>query len=139
MDKELVKNYTLSAGNPFLWSYDGNEIFVLKEDKNGTEYTFTFNNDEIDGLMEYINKRERVPLGNSVSKVIDGTEKDGIGTYIYSNIAKNTSIVQTASQLVSILYNTNVLYYNNQKKSMEFWINNRNWKEQLLKYMKIYI
>ena len=62
--------------------------------------------------------------------------KDGIGSYIYNNIEENTSLVQTASQLVSILYNADVLYYNNKKKGMEFWINNPNWKDQILKYIK---
>lgn len=136
MSDTLIENYTLSKGNVFLWTYDGKEIFILKEDKNKMEHTFTFSNYEIDGLIEYIKGKSRVPLGNSVSGVSDGTEKDGIGTYIYNNIDKNTSLVQTASQLVSILYNTDVLYYNNKKKGMEFWINKSNWKEQLLKTIR---
>lgn len=75
-----------------------------------------------------------MPLANSVSKVKDGIEKDGIGTYIYNNIKQDPSLVQTSSQLVAILYNANVLYYNDKKNGMEFWINKIDWKENLLAF-----
>lgn len=136
MSDTLMKGYTLSRGNPFLWTYDGNEIRIVKEDKNGIKYLFTFSIKEIDGLMKYIKGKGKVYLANSVSKVKDGSEKEGIGNYIYKNIEENPSLVQTASQLVSILHNANILYYNGKKKGMEFWINEPDWKNQLLKHIE---
>lgn len=137
MNGKLLKGYTLSKMNPFLWSYNGKEIFIGKEDKNNNKHTFIFSNEEVDGLIEFIQEKGKVSLDNSISIGKEGSKKNGIGSYIYNNIDKNTSLVQTASQLVSILYNANVLHYNNKKKGMEFWINNPNWKYQLLEHIKI--
>ncbi|WP_343766563.1 hypothetical protein [Clostridium malenominatum] len=119
----------------FLWSYDGQKIVVLKEFKSGKEYKYVFSNSEINKILSYIEKSGKVSLANSVSKLQDGTEKEGIGKYIYDNINKDSGVAQTASQLVAIFYNANVLYYNNKKKGMEFWINNINWQERILNFM----
>lgn len=134
MEDKLLKGYTLSEEKPFLWDYDGEKIFISKKDKNQNEYTFNFTNIQIDGLLLYIKNKGRVPLANSVSKIKDGTEKDGIGTYLYNNIRQDTTFQQTSSQLVSILCNVNVLHYNNKKKGMVFWINDMNWRERLLDF-----
>ncbi|MDU5081216.1 hypothetical protein [uncultured Tissierella sp.] len=140
MEDKLLKGYTLSEEKPFLWDYDGekifiSKIFISKNDKNGKEHTFDFTNAQIDGLLLYIKKKGRVPLGNSVSKVKDGTEKDGIGSYLYNNIKQDTTFQQTSSQLVSIWCDIGVLHYNNRKKGMEFWINDMNWREMLLDFI----
>lgn len=84
MTDKLMNGYTLARGKPFSWSYDGEEIFISKKDKNMVEHTFIFTNTEIDGLIAYIKEKDVVPLANSVSKVPDGTEKDGIGKYIFN-------------------------------------------------------
>lgn len=138
MGTNWIKNNTLSAEKPFLWFYDGERIIIKRKFKNNPEFINIFSNDEIEKLILYIKQNSRVALANSVTKVQDGTEKDGIGKFIYNNINKDSSKQQAASQLVTIFYNADILLYNNKKKNMEFWINNINWKERILSYIDQY-
>lgn len=132
-----MQNNTLGAKEkPFLWFYDGEKISVKRKIKNNIELKNDFFNNELDILMSYIKKNGRVSLANNVTKIQDGTEKDGIGNFIYTNISNNMSKAQAASQLVSIFYNTKVLCFNGRKTNMEFWIDNINWRERVLSYIK---
>jgi hypothetical protein len=139
VDKEWMKANTLSGEKPFHWSYDGENIVVRKNVRNNdvwNEMEICYTNSEIVMLISYIKQKRRVALANSVSKLQDGTEKEGIGNYIYNNIEKNISKAQSASQLVAILHDVNVLGFNGAKRNMEFWVNDIHWRERILGYMK---
>jgi hypothetical protein len=135
MYNNWIQNNTLGAKEKsFLWFYDGEKITIKRKIKNNIELINDFSNNEINILMSYIKQSGRVALANNVTKVQDGTEKDGIGKFIYTNINKDISAAQAASQLVSIFYNANVVCFNGRKRNMEFWIDNINWKERILNY-----
>lgn len=142
MCTKWMQNNTLGAKEKsFLWFYDGEKIIIKRKIKNNTELENYFFNNEIDLLMLYVKQNERVKLANNVTKIQEGTEKDGIGNFIYNNISKNISKAQAlskaqaASQLVSIFYNTKVLFFNQRKINMEFWIDNIDWRERILSYI----
>lgn len=136
MNNNWLQSNTLGRGKRFWWFYDGEKITIEKEIKNMPNWIINFTNDEIDMLIAYINQSGRVSLSNSMTKLEYGTEKDGIGKYIYNNIKKDKRVAQSASQLVSIFHNINVLHSNGKKNNMEFWINNMNWKELIMDKFK---
>lgn len=125
-----VVEYTLSKGNEFLWYYDGEKLTIERTFKNKEEKS-EFYNDEIDMIIQYIASNGQVDLSNSVSKVKDGTEKPGIGKFIYYNIREDTTFQQSSSQFVTIMFSIGVLHYNNKKRNMKFWIKDLNWKEKI--------
>ncbi len=61
-------------------------------------------------------------LANSVFILQEGTGKDGIRKFIYIYIKSNIALVQTASQLVSIFININILVHNVKRRNMEVWV-----------------
>ncbi len=135
MNIKKIVGYTLSKPNEFLWYYDGQKLTIERVFKNKEEIS-EFNNDEIDMIVQYIKNNGEVDLSNNVSKVKDGSEKPGIGKFIYENIRMDTTFQQSSSQLVSIMYDIGVLDYNNKKRNMKFWIKDSNWKEKINSFCK---
>ncbi|MBU3144608.1 hypothetical protein [Clostridium sp. CF012] len=137
MDNNWLQGNTLGGKEKyFWWLYDGEKITIKRKIKNNPDCITQLSNNQVDMLMLYIKQSGRTPLANSMTKIEDGTEKDGIGKYIYNDIIKDKRVAQSASQLVSIFHRINVLHYNGKKRNMEFWINNMNWKEIILSFMK---
>lgn len=135
MENNWLEGNTLGGKEKlFWWNYDGEKITIKKKKKDKSDCIIDFFNCEIDMLIEYIKQSERVPLANNIQKLQDGTEKDGIGKYIYNNIIKNNDKAQSASQFVSIFLQINILGYNGKKSNMEFWVINMDWKERILEF-----
>lgn len=117
----------------FKWRYSKSDgIVITRTFKSGTNKT-EFSNEDIDKIINFIKEKGIVPLANNVEKLANGTEKEGIGSFIYQNISSDMANAQAASQLVSILYNVGVLGYNGAARGMEFWALEENWKEKLTK------
>jgi hypothetical protein len=132
-DKQL--GITLGGkAKEFEWKYDGEKIIISREfGKLHNNIQTEFTNNEISLILSYIKYKGKAYLSNSVSKLQDGTEKDGIGKFIYENIKSDTTFAQTASQLVSIFVKANILEYNGKKRNMEFWLVDEEWEKALLK------
>lgn len=129
---EWKNGLTLSPkGKEFKWRYSKSDgLVITRTFKSGNNKT-EFSNEDIDKIINYIKEKGIVPLANNVEKLSNGTEKEGIGSFIYQNISSDTTNAQAASQLASILYNTGVLGYNGAARGMEFWILEENWKGKL--------
>ena len=137
MEDNWLQDHTLGGKEKsFWWLYDGEKIMIKREIKNSPAWITHFSNNQVDKLISYVKQRGRVPLANSMTKIEDGTEQDGIGNYIYNNIIEDKRVAQSASQLVSIFHRINVLHFNGKKRNMEFWINNMNWKESIVSFIK---
>lgn len=137
MNSKKIVGCTLGKGYEFLWYYDGEKLTIERDFDNKKEKEISqFYNDEIDMIVHYIKINREVGLSNSVSKVKDGSEKPGIGKFIYENIRRDTTFQQSSSQLVSIMYYIGVLDYNNKKRNMKFGIKDSNWKEKINSFCK---
>lgn len=85
---------------PFKWHINDEKI-TIQSDKMHHEYTHT----EILTALGWLQRRFKTspfPLGNSVSKVGNETEKDGLGKALYS-VKKDTTFAQRASYLGVVL------------------------------------
>ncbi len=60
------------------------------------------------------------------------TEIEGLGSFAYRNIDKNTTKAQAMSQFAAIMVHANIFDYNGAEKNMEFWIKNIDWQTQLI-------
>lgn len=131
---KCIKCTTLGAKNKeFEWTYSTSDgITIFRDFKNGSNKV-VFTNDDIEKMLKYIEFKKEVELANSVTKLLYGTEKDGIGKFIYENIDKNTTTAQAASQLVAIFYKAGILGYNQKPRGMKFWLECNEWEKQLLK------
>ena len=86
---------------PFRWQNIDEKIKIYWDSEQHHEYTHT----EILTALEWLQERFKTalfPLGNSVSKVGNETEKDGLGKALYS-VKKNTTFAQGASYLGVVL------------------------------------
>lgn len=139
IDDKLLGITLGGKAKEFEWNYDGEKIVIGRKFVNlNNNIQSEFTNNEVSLILSYIKNKGKVDLANSVSKLKDGTEKDGIGKFIYENIKSDTTLAQAASQLVSILINVNVLGYNEKKRNMEFWLIDDKWENALLKYLSCF-
>lgn len=73
--------------------------------------------------------REWKTLANNAAKLCMGTEKDGIGKFLYK-LRSEVSYAQLSSQLGAIFYQAGVWEWNEQKRGMKFLLLSENWQEK---------
>lgn len=109
------------------------EIIRKFNSGNGKITLETFTEKEIKNIQQFING-SKIPLANNVQKIKDGTEKEGLGKFLYENLNKNTTQAQLASHISTIFYNSGTWDYNGKKKDMLFWKKSEDWKNLLNSY-----
>jgi hypothetical protein len=115
----------------FEWEYIEHKGIVIKKKVSKKYIEIIFTDEDINKVLEFINNNGDVDLANSVTKMRDGTEKNGIGSFIYENLYRNETIAQASSQLVAILFKKGILGYNGKKRGMRFWLIDENWRALL--------
>ena len=127
---------TLARGNRFWWKIDnGNNItikriFKNKNSKNGVrEETKIIKAHELDLLNEYMADGYPKSLAHNVVKLANGTEKSGIGTFLYNDLSWLTKEAQLASHLGVIFYNAGVWGYNGKKRGIQHNRISDDWRE----------
>ena len=120
---------TLGAkGKLFKWMFDPKiGLKIYRQFSNG-ERVDTFSINEIEQIIQFTLSNGNVPLANSVDKMHKGTEKIGLGSFIYKHFDKDITKAQAASQLAAILVKTGIFDFNGVTRNMEFWIKNKDWQ-----------
>jgi hypothetical protein len=90
---------------------------------------------QLDKLQEYMQDKEWKSLANGAAKLDLGTEKDGIGKFLYM-LRPEVPYAQLSSQLAAIFYHSGVWEWNEQKKGMKFLLLSCNWKEKTAQYYR---
>ncbi len=122
-------NRTLSSkSKSFKWTFNEKNGLKIYRQFSNKERIDIFSINELEQIIQFTIKNGKVPLANSVDKIHQGTEKNGIGSFIYKHIKKDTIKAQAASQLAAILVYTGIFEYNGTTKNMEFWIKNSDLK-----------
>ena len=75
-------------------------------------------------------------LANDASKLYMGTEKDGIGKFLY-RLRPEVPYAQLSSHLGAIFYHSEVWKWNGQKRGMKFLLLSENWQEKIMQYYAI--
>jgi hypothetical protein len=74
-------------------------------------------------------------LANNAAKLCMGTEREGIGKFLYK-LRPEVSYAQLSSQLGPIFYEAGVWEWNDQKKGMKFLLLSENWQEKTMEYYR---
>ncbi|MFD3157357.1 hypothetical protein ACFIJ5_10920 [Haloimpatiens sp. FM7330] len=120
----------------FEWTYSSLDCLKIKRVfKNNPLVITQFSDLEIEKILNYIFINKELPLANSVHKLSNGTEIDGIGSFIYNNISRDTTDAQASSQFVALFTKLKILGYNQKPIGMRFWLLNIDWKNKILEYM----
>ena len=72
-------------------------------------------------------------LANDAARLYMGTEKDGIGKFIY-RLRPEVPYAQLSSQLAAIFYYSEVWKWNERKKGMKFLLLSGDWKEKTIQH-----
>lgn len=92
-----------------------------------------FSINELDQIIQFTISNGNVPLANSVSKIHQGIERIGLGSFVYGQLDKDIVKAQATSQLAAIFVHSGVYEYNGLTRNMEFWIKNSDWQLLLMK------
>ncbi|MHC1754628.1 MAG: hypothetical protein AB9861_04220 [Methanosarcina sp.] len=89
----------------------------------------------LDKLHEFMQDREWKDLANDAAKLYTGTEKDGIGKFLY-RLRQEVTYAQLSSQLAAIFYHSEVWEWNEQKRGMKFLLLPGSWQEKTMYYYR---
>lgn len=74
-------------------------------------------------------------LANNASKLCMGTEKEGIGKFLYK-LRPDIPYAQLSSHLGAIFYFSEVWKWNEQKRGMKFLLLSEDWQEKTMLYYR---
>ncbi len=121
----------------FSWRIDSRgNIFIKRKFRNGLfpriDKISCSNLDKLQGFMQ---DREWKDLANNAEKLYTGTEKDGIGKFLY-RLRAEVPYAHLSSQLAAIFYHSEVWEWNEQKIGMKFQLLPGNWQERTMRYYR---
>lgn len=121
----------------FSWRIDsqGNLFIKRKFRKNRFPRIDKISCRHLDRLCEFMQDREWKVLANDAAKLCMGTEKDGIGKFLYK-LRAEVSYAQLSSQLGAIFYQAGVWEWNEKKRGMKFLLLSANWQEKTSQYYR---
>lgn len=121
-----------SKSKLFEWMFDSKIGLKIVRQFSTGERIDIFSTNELEQIIQFTIKNGNMPLANNVVKIHNGTEKKGLGSFIYNQFDKDINKAQAASQLAAILVNTGIYDYNGVTRNMEFWIKNSDWQLLLM-------
>lgn len=102
--------------------------------KNNSITVRVITKEELEKINNFMNAREWFDLANSVDKLAKGTEKEGLGKFLYNYLAWDASGAQLAGHIGVIFTLSDIWEFNNQKRGMKFRKKSANWEKQLKTY-----
>jgi len=121
----------------FSWRIDSRgNIFIKRKFRNGRFPRIDkISCSHLEKLQNFMQDREWKALANNAAKLYMGTEKEGVGKFLYK-LRREVTYAQLSSQLASIFYHSEVWEWNEQKRGMQFLLLPGNWQEKTVKYYR---
>ncbi|MVM28595.1 hypothetical protein GO755_01030 [Spirosoma sp. HMF4905] len=127
------EDFTLGGkAKEFCWRLDSTRslsIHRVFEGNNPNDKKITF--EELTAIQDYVQKNGWTDLANSVTKLKDKTEKDGLGKFLYEELDWDTIDAQLASHLSAIFVSAGVWISNNKKRNIQVKVQINKWYETL--------
>jgi hypothetical protein len=130
------RSYTLGIKQKaFSWRIDshGNIFIKRKFRRNRFPRIDKISSSHLEKLCRFMQDLEWKDLANGASKMYMGTEKNGIGKFLY-RLRPEVPYAQLSSQLGAIFYRSEVWEWNEQKRGMKFLLLSRDWQEKTMQY-----
>lgn len=138
-DNSWVDETTFGGkSKPFKWKIDEENnihikrIFDLENEKK--ELTKIITAYELDQLDDYMKDGSWKYIANNVEKLAHGTEKVGIGVFLYDHLNWSGTEAQLSGHLGVILYKAGVWDYNGKMRGIQHKRISDNWRELVRKY-----
>lgn len=130
---------TLGGKNKtFWWKFDDENNIHIKRRfnfKNGEkELTKIAITHELDKLDDYMKDVSWKYIANNVEKLALGTEKAGIGMFLYNQLNWSGTEAQLSGHLGVIFYKAGVWDYNGKKRGIQHRRISDNWKKLVRNY-----
>jgi hypothetical protein len=126
-ESTFVQGSTLGGkAKPFRWKVDevGDLLierkFDLKSSPEPTVHYTKFSVEEIQAIAIYVEQNGWTDLANNISKLGNGTEKEGIGKFLYNDLNCDITKCQASSQLSAIFTHAGIWEHNGKSRSMQF-------------------
>ena len=131
---KYISHRTLGAKSKvFKWAIVPEEGLTIYRQFSTGEQVDVFSLNEIEQIIHFAAKKGIVPLANNVEKLHRGTEKVGLGSFVYNNVDKDIYKAQAMSQFAAIMVHSGVFGYNGAMRNMEFWVKDEDWQASLQK------
>ena len=134
----MIKSNTCGSGNEFTWSLNDNKVIIHRNFKSGKSIQ-QLQLSYFENLNQVARQNKYISLGNNVAKLADGTEKDGIGTFLMNHCGLNSSEAQIASHIAAILCLAGVWVTNEKKRNIEFFSICDTCTDKIIAYYKNHI
>lgn len=137
-EQPWVLETTLGAKEkPFEWRIDPNCFLSIRrrfEYKSRSKYVEkTITPEELVKINNYVSQGWCY-LANNVEKLQAGTEKEGIGSFLYNTLGWDVTDSQLASQLAAIFSKSDAWHYDGKKRNMKFKAIQNDWCKCLQDY-----
>lgn len=121
----------------FFWRIDSRgNIFIKRKFRNSLFPRIDkISCNHLNRLHEFMQDREWKDLANDAAKLYMGTEKDGIGKFLY-RLKQEVPYAHLSSQLAAIFYHSEVWEWNEQKRGMKFLLLSGSWQEKTMQYYR---
>ena len=139
MSASWSRSHTLGIKQKaFSWRIDGSgNIFIKRKFKRARFPRIDkISYSHLDRLCRFMQDMEWKDLANGASKLYMGTEKDGIGKFLY-RLRPEVPYAQLSSQLAAIFYHAEVWKWNEQKRGMKFLLLSEDWQQKTMYYFLI--
>ncbi len=138
MSASWSRSHTLGIKQKaFSWRIDGRgNIFIKRKFRRGRFPRIDkISCSHLEKLCRYMEDMEWKDLSNGAAKLYMGTEKDGIGKFMY-RLRPEVPYAQLSSQLAAIFYHAEVWKWNELKRGMKFLLLSGDWQEKTMQYCR---
>jgi hypothetical protein len=136
MSASWSRSHTLGIKQKaFSWRIDGRgNIFIKRKFRRGRFPRIDkISCSHLEKLYRFMEDLEWKDLANDAAKMYMGTEKDGVGKFMYK-LRPEVTYAQLSSQLAAIFYHAEVWKWNERKRGMKFLLLSGDWQEKTMQY-----
>jgi len=131
MVKSWATSYTLgSKHKPFKWRIDNKSIEIYRIMKSSRKLQ-TVSLSNLDRIHSYVAKNDWTHLANNVKKIPEGSEREGIGKFMYDELKLSISDAQLASHISALFCQAGIWESNGTVKGMMFRKKLKDWESAL--------
>ncbi len=136
-EESWVYSTTLgSREKKFHWKIDDEvNLHILRQFKLAKYDTNDrLSTEQIGQIADFVSRNGEVRLSNNVVKLGKGTEKEGLGRFMFETFDLTPTKAQASSQLAALFVDAGIWKWNEKKRGMAFQTNTIHWKDTLRAY-----
>ncbi|WP_209121150.1 hypothetical protein [Alkalihalobacillus sp. BA299] len=136
-NNDWIHSNTLGGkAKAFWWKVDREGSLIIKRKFKSDSITQKkISKMELEQINNYMKQKDWVDLANSVDKLSNGTEKEGLGKFLYNDLGWKVIDAQLASHIGVIFTFIDCWEYNRRKRGIQFKLKRFDWEHLLEDYI----